>query len=357
MVGGLARNRANDITIFALAPAAPAVREIAPRATIRTIAWSPDGASVEEHLDPAMHDVLLCPQMGLGPPNPGLPAAVAVPDLIPLLVPECFEARVRDQREALVAHTMARAQVVFTGSQHSRRAILDAYPIEAENVILTPCDVAGEFRNAPIGPRPELARELELRDGYMLFPANYWPHKNHENVLRAMSLLARAGTDITLLLTGAESSGASRVRALIDQLDLHQQVRMLPYQATPDLVALMREARAVLYPTRMEGFGIPPLEAFHLGVPVIASGAGGSSEVIGDAALLVDPDSPQSIAVGIERVLRDSALRAELCRRGTARIPAFSWSRTVITVQSALERIARPAPAYAGAGSGTSSSG
>jgi glycosyltransferase involved in cell wall biosynthesis len=175
-----------------------------------------------------------------------------------------------------------------------------------------------------------------------------WGNKNHGNLLRAISLLVPRRPEARLLLTGAPASGVERVLAQIAELGLDDHVRLLGHQPREVLVSPMRHARALLFATLFEGFGIPPLEAFNLGTPVVASGAAGNAEMVGDAALIVDPHDPRSIADGIGRILDDADLRAELIERGRARTNKFSWRRSIETLMrslwhAALEGRGRPA--------------
>jgi glycosyltransferase involved in cell wall biosynthesis len=341
VVGGLAAR--HEVTVFCLENAASSVRRFAPEAEARTIRWAPDGSGIDAALDPAEHDVLLCPQMGLGPPAPPLPAAACVPDVMPRLAPSLFDQATRRAREKLLRATSERADVVFAGSEFTRDAIVEHYPIEASRVIVTYCDADPAFRlRTPLAPAVE---------EYLLYPANYWPHKNHANLLAAIALIAPRRPGLRLVLTGAESPDAARVRALIAELGVGERVRMERYMPVDELARLMRGARAVVYPSLIEGFGIPAVEAFNAGVPVIAPARGACLEVAGDAAFAIDPDRPESIAAAIERVLDDSELRAELCRRGRVRAALFSWERTIAIVERALATIANQTLADSGASS------
>ena len=341
MLKGLAKDPdGHALTIFAHREAEHVVSDLAPAAELRLLDWRHNRGSIRDKLDPRAHDVLLCPQMGLDPPDPQIPAAAVVPDLIPRLVPQYFSRRARRERERLMSDTMAGATLVLTASEFSRSAILDSYPIAPSRVLATPCAVDEEFLRPPAECSAHMLAGLELPERYVIFPANYWPHKNHAGAIAAFELLARERPALSLVLTGAASKDAERVRALIGSRRLADRIRMVPFQPKAILVEMMRRAEALLFPTHMEGFGIPILEAFELGVPVVASGAGATAEVAGDAALIVNPDSARDIADGVLRVLDDEQLRRELVRRGRGRAAAYSWERTVTKVIAALRSIA-----------------
>lgn len=347
VVGGLASGRAetvHELTIFAQDLAIDAIRAFAPRAALKVVPRHACGLSIDAELDPGAYDVLLCPQMGLDPVPSELPSAAMIPDLAQRVVPATFDPVGRSEREELVAATVAHADVILTLSNFSRDALIDAYGVDPERVVVTHCDVDRDFisRSRDV---PAAFTELAVPDAYLYFPANFWEHKNHANLIAAFALVADSHPDVQLLLTGAPSTGAARVQNLIEELGLAGRVRILGYLPREVVVALTAHARALVFPTLFEGFGIPPLEAFHAGTPVLASGAGGNLEVVSDAALLIDPGEPGSIADGIDRILTDDALRAELVARGRRRTALFSWSRTVAIVERALREVAsKPSP-------------
>jgi glycosyltransferase involved in cell wall biosynthesis len=349
VAGGIASDRGaggHELTVFAQDLAVDAIRAFAPGAVLRTVPRHACGLSIDAELDRTAYDILFCPQMGLDPVASGLPSVAMIPDLAHRMVPESFDPEARVEREALVAATVKHADVILTLSNYSRDALVDMYDVDPRRIVVTYCAAGPEFHWQRSPHRPPAFSELGIPKEYLYFPANFWKHKNHQNLLRAVALLVGDHPEMQLLLTGAPSTGAERVRELIDTLGLAGNVRMLDFQPTAMAVALMRHAQAVVYPTLFEGFGIPPLEAFHVGTPVVASGTTGNLEVVGDAALLVDPDDPQSIADGVSRMLTDADLRAELVERGRQRAAHFSWPHTVDIVARALRdvqaAVARP---------------
>src|SRR5262249_32882675 len=195
-----------------------------------------------------------------------------------------------------------------------------------------------DFRQPTPGWAAEACDALDLPDDYLLFPANFWPHKNHSNLLRAMRVLERGRHPrLGLVLTGAPSTGAERIKKEIAGLGLRN-VNLVGYQPRAVLVELYRRSKALVFVSRFEGFGIPLLEAFHTGIPAITSKSTSCPEVAGDAALLVDESDPACIAEGIERVLDDADLRRRLVENGGVRASPYSWSRTIERVPGGSPR-------------------
>jgi glycosyltransferase involved in cell wall biosynthesis len=142
-----------------------------------------------------------------------------------------------------------------------------------------------------------------------------------------------------LIIIGDEISKLQSLRRAVHKHDIHRYVRFLGYVPDETLAVLYRLASVFVFPSLYEGFGLPPLEAMASGTPVVTSNVSSLPEVVGDAAVLVDPYDPQAIADGILAVLRSAHLRDELTRRGRARVEQFSWSRSAQRVREIYEEV------------------
>ena len=160
---------------------------------------------------------------------------------------------------------------------------------------------------------------------YIFYPAQFWPHKNHVNLLRAMQLLLKADPDApALVLVGSDKGNRAFVERCAADLGISHKVIFPGFVSSEELVGLYRNARALVYPSFSGPENLPPLEAFALGCPAIVANYKGAAEQLGDAAVLFDPADPTAIADAIGRVLRDKALRARLVERG--RVRAARWT-------------------------------
>jgi glycosyltransferase involved in cell wall biosynthesis len=163
------------------------------------------------------------------------------------------------------------------------------------------------------------------RESFLLYPAKGWPHKNHARLFEALALVRRERSGLRLVLTGFEGRAPDGVESL----------GRVPLEG---LAGLYRRAAALVFPSRYEGFGQPPLEAMACGCPVAASNAASLPEVCGDAAVLFDPDDPRAIAAGVLEALERAD---ELRDRGLARAAGFTWdtsARLHEAVYASLER-------------------
>jgi glycosyltransferase involved in cell wall biosynthesis len=352
VIARLARDHGAQLTLYTTAGQAEILREVAPGAAIHAVADHSAGLSLEQDLDIARHDVLFCPLSLLDPARPPLPCAVTIHGLGHEFHPDNFDQRVLELRRRTYRPAAMNADVVLTVSEFSRSAIAERYGIDPQKIVVASPGV-GEAFSEPASLEPsEQFRELSLPSDYLYYPANYWPHKNHENLLRAFkALVSGPYPDLVLVLSGSAGPDADRVRRLVEDLGLASRVRMLEWVAQPLVCELMRYARVVTFVTQFEGFGIPIVEAFYAGTPLITSTAAACREQGGDAALYAAHDDPAEIATQIRRLLDDPQLARELSVRGKRRAELYSWDRAVATIATEFERIAG-ARAHAGTSAG-----
>jgi alpha-1,3-rhamnosyl/mannosyltransferase len=161
---------------------------------------------------------------------------------------------------------------------------------------------------------------------YVLFLGTLEPRKNIGRLLEAAM---KAGADVgPLVLAGVDGWGNDELRPRIADLARQGRVRPLGYVPETLRPTLLGGARAFIYPSLYEGFGLPPLEAMACGTPVVTSDVSSLPETVGDAALLIDPLDVDGLAGAIRRLWDDEALRRDLRARGLARAREFSWERT-----------------------------
>ncbi len=187
-----------------------------------------------------------------------------------------------------------------------------------------------------------MQQRFQLTSPFVLYAGNIKPHKNVDRLIHAFSLLRQRGAgDTKLLIIGDEMSKYQNLRRLVHRYQLHQHVRFLGFVPDETLAVLYRLASVFVFPSLYEGFGLPPLEAMAAGVPVITSNVSSLPEVVGDAALLINPLDAGAIAEAMARVLEDPALRADLIRRGHERVKVFSWEQAAARTYAAYTEIVR----------------
>ena len=315
------------LDLFCASDQVEAVRSLAPGAAVRAV----DGPfDVAEALERERFDLLYCPLLTLDPVAPGIPSAVWIPDLVHEIHPELLDEATLVTRRRYYRASALNADVVFTGSEHAKSTMVERLGVAAEKVRVILHGVDPEWAAGDCPPPPGLPSE------YLYYPANFWPHKNHEVLLRALAALRRRGRRIDLALTGSPDSGWPRVQEAAARLGVGEQVHFLGMRSRGEVAAIYRGARALTFPSLFEGFGLPPLEAMQLGTPVIASAAGSVPEVVADAALLVDPLDAEALAAAIERTLDDEALRRTLIAAGRRRAASMRWEDSLPSFRSGL---------------------
>ncbi|MEE9614011.1 MAG: glycosyltransferase family 1 protein [Thermodesulfobacteriota bacterium] len=187
-------------------------------------------------------------------------------------------------------------------------------------------------------------RRYDLPDRFILYPAASLPHKNHRRLLQAFKLVRGEGRegDLKLLLVGSRDYGREELERNIRELALEEDVILLGWLPYEDIPPLYSAALALVFPSLHEGFGMPVVEAMACGTPVVCSGIEPMGEVAGDAALFVDPLSPEDIAAGILRVLEDEGLSEGLVKKGFERSRHFSWEVAASKTLSVLQSLAGP---------------
>ncbi|HEU5213401.1 MAG TPA: glycosyltransferase family 1 protein [Gaiellaceae bacterium] len=221
-------------------------------------------------------------------------------------------------RDRLIFRTQVRpssrrAARVLTGSTRTRDDLVDRYGIDPAKIRLTPYGVDPAF--TPDGPAPNSAP-------YALFVGALHARKDPLAAVEALALLSG---QLRLTMVGPDKGLGETVRAKSAQLGVGELVDLRGHVAKDELAALYRGARCLVFPSRYEGFGLPIVEAMASGTPVVTTAAGATTEVAGDAAVIVEPGNPCALAGGIERALAD---RERLVAAGLARAQRYSWGET-----------------------------
>jgi glycosyltransferase involved in cell wall biosynthesis len=218
------------------------------------------------------------------------------------------------------------ADHIVTLSEFSKRDISKRYAIPPEKITVTYCGPDENF--APVDrshAREELARKYKIDDPFLLYVGRIQARKNLIRLAEAVAVLKKRGAPHKLVIVGKQDFQAEHLVAKIDELGLKNDVIFTGYVPTEDLPKFYSAAEAFIFPSIFEGFGLPVIEAMACGAAVVTSYGSSLEEVAGDAALLADPHSTESLTAAIDRVLRDEAFRDELRRRGIERAKRFSY--------------------------------
>jgi glycosyltransferase involved in cell wall biosynthesis len=291
----------------------------------------------------ARADVFHAPHYVLSPLT-SCPSVVTIHDCIHLRFPQYLPNRAAPLYAKWMMRSAAhKAARVLTVSQASKDDILSYLDVPAEKVEVIYNALDERLAEPPTDADIGRVRERFLLNApFVLYAGNIKPHKNVDRLIEAFATVReRVPGDLKLLIIGDELSKYPNLRRLVHRHHLHAHVRFLGFVPDDTLAALYRMAAVFVFPSLYEGFGLPPLEAMAAGAPVVTSNVSSLPEVVGDAALLIDPLDPHAIAAAIVRVLTDTSLRADLIRRGYERVKAFSWERSVARVREVYLDVAR----------------
>ena len=259
---------------------------------------------------------------------------VTVHDLIYARFPEAH-AGIRDKgMRVLVPQAARRSHRVIADSLSTREDLVQMLGVPAAKIDVVPLGLGGVRRVAPIDERETRAR-FELGERRVLLSLS--AKRPHKNLLALIGALARipAAERPVLVLAGYPTAHEAELRARAASEGLDADVRFPAWLSAEELEGLWALARAFVFPSLYEGFGLPVLEAMARGVPVACSNASSLPEVAGDAALLFDPYDEAAIAEALRRLLDDTTLREQLRVHGLARAGEFTWQRTArLTLES-----------------------
>jgi glycosyltransferase involved in cell wall biosynthesis len=255
---------------------------------------------------------------------------------------ELFSRWEHDRREVVYRTHCERARMVVAMSSWGRRDLIQTYGLPGDKVQIVPWgSVLFEYPTPSERDLADLRATLGLADGFLLYPAQTWPHKNHERLLEALALIRdRDNVSIPLVCPGTRKSQFGQIRDRIDSLGLGDTVRFPGFVSSLELRGLYELATALAFPSLFEGWGLPICEAFSAGLPIASSTATCLPDLVADAGLLFDPNDVEEMSVAIRRVWSDERLRQSLAERGRERSKLFDFDRTALLFRAHYRRVA-----------------
>jgi glycosyltransferase involved in cell wall biosynthesis len=272
------------------------------------------------------------------------PSVVTILDLTFMLIPDAIRRASRAYLRWMVRSSARRAGQIITISESTRRDVIRLLGAPPERVTRVYCGVDNRFTPEPASAAGTALRErVGLPGEFILYLGTIEPRKNLSRLIDAYTMLRRRdATRLPLVLAGGRGWGDDEIVQKARANEFATDIYLPGFVPEPEIPLWYNAATLFVYPSEYEGFGLPPLEALACGVPVVASNASSLPEVLGDAAVLVDPTSVEAIADGIQRVLDDGALRSRLIARGPEQARRFSWRQmaeeTLAVYRAVLDR-------------------
>jgi glycosyltransferase involved in cell wall biosynthesis len=289
--------------------------------------------SLGQHLD-LLHMTYSAPAWSAAP------VVLTVHDICYATNPEWFSARDLRVLNTMVPRSIRMAAHVITDSQDARRQIIEHYRVPEAKISAIPIGPGPGVQTIPLdAARDELSGlGLNIDRPYLLAVGNLQPRKNLVRLVEAFAeLVTRSGHGLELVIVGPRRYKAEEIVSSAGPVA--DRVHFTGYITDRQLAACYRCSTVFVFPSLYEGFGLPALEAMAHGVPVACSNAGALPEVCGDAAVMFDPHSVESIAGAVERILGDPDFRQKLSVAGKARAAMFSWRNTAELTFKVYEQV------------------
>ena len=245
-----------------------------------------------------------------------VPALAAIHDLMHRYeghFPEVSANGEYEKREKHYSHMCKWSQGILVDSQVGLQQVHEYYGVPPEQIFVLPY-VPPRYINE--STNHQASQNYKLPPKYIFYPAQFWEHKNHANLIKAIKLVKKNLSDIQLVLVGSPNNGYEKVLQLVNELNLQQNIHFMGYVPDQDMPYFYHRARAMVMPTFFGPTNIPQLEAFALGCPTATSNIYGIPQQVGDAALLFNPHSVEEIARCIYLLWTDDDLCQKLVQKG-----------------------------------------
>lgn len=266
--------------------------------------------------------------------NKSIPRVLTIHDLVWLEAPQTMRPLSLFAEKRLMPEAINLADLLMVDSQSTAEGIAKFFPQHIQKIRVVKLGVS-ELITSPFTVS---LSEFAITKPYFLFVGTIEPRKNLERLLHAFAILPKFYQDqFSIVIVGGQGWGAIDLQAIIKKHSLQKSVKILGYVTDEQLASLYAQARFLAMPSLYEGFGLPLVEAMQYGTPLLTSNAGSMPEVAGDAAVLVNPLSIQSISKALERMLSDDVLLSTLRNNASMQVKSFTWKKCASETMSVFQ--------------------
>jgi glycosyltransferase involved in cell wall biosynthesis len=266
---------------------------------------------------------------------------VTIHDLVAFLFPETIPRKYAMYMRWLIKRVVKRADRIISVSENTKYDLVTVLGADPDKITVVYEAAQPKFKPVDDPAKlEEVKRRYNIDSPFLYHVGNIEPRKNLVRLIKAFLLLReRIGRTAKLVISGQEGWLTKKLYTAFNSLDFKDDVIFTGYVPHEDLPILMNAAQAFVFPSLYEGFGLPALEAMQCGTPVITSNISSLPEIVGQAAILVDPQDEDSIANGMQRVLEDGALRQRLSSQGLKQAALFSWEKAASQTLDIYRRV------------------
>ena len=241
--------------------------------------------------------------------------------------PEVRSNRIFEYRENLFQKNLSRSVAVLVESELGKKNAIFRYRLDEDRVHIFPIGPAHNIEkikfnenNEKITKQMDIKKKYDLKNDYLFYPAQFWAHKNHIYILKALKILkSKKNIILNVIFSGSDRGNLSYIKDMTKKFNLENQVRFAGFVSSEEVNFLYSQALALVMPTYFGPTNMPPLEAFKFKVPVLYSNIKGLREQVEDAALLLDLNDPNSLVENLEKLLNSNELRNDLVNKGQAK--------------------------------------
>lgn len=258
-----------------------------------------------------------------------LSSVVAIHDLMHRYEPHFPEIGNKKEyaiREYAYSNMTKWCKAIFVDSNVGKKHVQESYAAKSHKILVLPF-ISGQLFSQNYSTPKNFDEKYQLTEKYLFYPAQFWLHKNHLNLLEAFKLIKDEFPELHLVFVGAQKNSLDLVNKKIQELQLTEKVNHFGFVDECDIPEFYRRAFALIMPTYCGPTNIPPLEAFKMSCPVLASRVYGVPEQLGEAAIYFDPNNPQDIADNIKLILTNPELRIKKIALGFERVNSWNENK------------------------------
>jgi glycosyltransferase involved in cell wall biosynthesis len=257
-------------------------------------------------------DLLFCPFSNVYFNNKKIPTITVIHDLLHIDYPWFLHRQERWKRDLILRRAVADSNILICDSEYTRQKIQSEYGISDHSIVKIQPYLRKRFPDVTDDHKNNMLHQMGINNiDFAFYPANFWPHKNHEMLIIAFQLFIHRHPDssLHLVFTGCHPTREKQLIAAVKKMELDKKIHFLGYRSEEEMDAIWKTCKFLIFPSIHEGFGMPVVEAMTYEKPILCSNTTCLPEVAGEAALYFDPRKPEDIADKIERFYNDQPLR------------------------------------------------